>query len=230
MMGHRRVAPRRDENEEAPEFWVAYSDLLVSLLMVFALLLFLALSSIQRGVRVAADHEDAVNQALDKGRETLEGTGTVVRLDSATNTLALDAEVLFAYGSSRLRPQAAQAIHDITTRFIPEVLRNPAVDTMLHEIAIIGHTDTVGSYMSNLQLSQDRAYSVMQAMVYAADDKQASRLRKLLVASGRSKMEPVYLEGAISDSLSRRIEIQFRTRNDLLLKQIFEQTRGEARR
>lgn len=225
-----RSRPRSSpEAEEAPEFWIAYSDLLVSLLMVFALLLFLALSNIQREVQIAKDFGDAITKVLGRGQAALAGTGTGVRLDSASKAITLDSEVLFAFGSARLQPEALTTISDVATRFIPAVLADSAVEPMLQAIVIEGHTDTVGTYLSNLQLSQARAHSVMQAVILATEGKPYQpRLKQLLVASGRSKVDPVYRNGKIDPDLSRRIEIHFRTRDDELLNRIFEQVTGTA--
>ena len=223
-----RPAPS-SEGDEAAEFWVAYSDLLVSLLMVFALLLFLALSKIQREVQIARAVGESIMQVLGRGQEALAGTGTGVRLDSISKAITLDSEVLFGFGSARLQPEAAVTISDVATRFIPAVLADPAVEPMLQAIVIEGHTDTVGTYMDNLRLSQARAHSVMQSMIEATQGQPyEERLKQLLVASGRSEVEPDYHDGKIDAALSRRIEIHFRTRDDLLLNRIFEQVAGSG--
>ena len=216
--------------DEAPEFWVAYSDLLVSLMMVFALLLFLALSKIQHEVRLAQEVGESIAQVLRRGQEALEGTGTGIRLDSASKAITLDAEVLFKFGSATLQPQATVAISNVATKFIPAVLADSAVAPMLEAIVIEGHTDTVGTYLTNLQLSQARAHSVMEALIAAAENKPyEDRLKQLLVASGRSEVEPIRdPDGRINARLSRRIEIHFRTRDDILLNRIFEQVSGKV--
>lgn len=228
-MRSRARSQRAGEAEEAPEFWIAYSDLLVSLLMVFALLLFLALSKIQQEVRLAQEVGESITQVLLRGQEALEGTGTGIRLDSVSKAITLDAEVLFEFGSATLQPQAVATISDVATKFIPAVLADTAVAPMLEAIVIEGHTDTVGTYLLNLQLSQARAHSVMAAVITAASGQSyEDRLKQLLVASGRSKVKPVRdHDGRINPELSRRIEIHFRTRDDLLLNRIFEQVSGK---
>jgi chemotaxis protein MotB len=213
------------EGEETPDFWVAYSDLLVSLLMVFALLFFLALSKMQKDVETIQAVGGTIEEAITVAQESLEGTGTGIRVDSVTKAITLDAEVLFEYGSAELQPGAKQAIDDIATRFLPGVIANPAVDTMLQEISVIGHTDTVGSYMYNLQLSQARAYAVMRRMVETTyGQPYARRLRRLIVASGKSEVDPALDSVGNPDArASRRIEIRVRPRNDALLERIFSE-------
>lgn len=222
MIGRRRVR-RLEDTDDAPEYWIAYSDLMVSLLMVFALLLFLALARMQRVVEDAEVIVEGLSEAIKEASAGLRGSTGSIHFDPHTGALLLDAEVLFGYGSSNLRPEARRAVEDVALRYMPVVLKNPAVDTMLQEIVVEGHTDTIGSYMSNLQLSQARAYSVMKAMVESTyGTPHAPRLRELVVASGKSEIRPVRINGRIDQRRSRRIEIHFRTRNDVLLQRIFK--------
>lgn len=223
-----RVRASAHAEDEVPDYWITYSDLLVSLLMVFALLLFAALARVQQTASEVESVRDDLSGVLVAADSSLRGTGTRVSIDPETGVLTLDSEVLFAYGSAELRPSAAVAITDITERFIPTVLSNPAVDSMLQEIVVEGHTDTIGSYISNLSLSQARAYSVMRAMVEGSEGAPyAERLKDLIVASGKSEVRPVQLpDGSIDMARSRRIEIHFRMRNDELLRRVFEAVGG----
>jgi chemotaxis protein MotB len=218
--GH--VAPPHDE---VPEYWITYSDLMVSLVMVFALLLFLAMARVQHEITKAERVQaqvDSVVQGMSRGVE-----GLPIHVDTLTGALRLDSEVLFPFASAELRPEAATAVRRLATEHIPAILARPELDTMLQEIVIEGHTDTVASYLWNLRLSQERAYAVLNEMLAAADSLPiASRLRELLVASGRSEIQPVRVNGRIDDRLSRRIEIRFRTRDAALLRDIISSVRG----
>jgi chemotaxis protein MotB len=229
ILGKRRWG--RSEHDEIPEYWITYSDLMVSLLMVFALLLFLAMARVQTEVGRARELVAGNSRAVREAGEALRGSGRTIALDSASGTLTMNSELLFAYGSAVLRPEAQAQIAEIGTRFIPRLLDRASVDSMLQEIVIEGHTDTVGSYVSNLSLSQARALSVMSAMVEATGkSKHAARIRQLVSASGRSEMNPVYANGAIDDARSRRIEIHFRFRNDAILKRVLESAGTDIRR
>ena len=209
--------------DEAPEYWVTSSDLLVSLLMVFVLLLFLTLSKMQRNLVEVRRTLDANEQALNIAAEQLGDAGHDLHFDPKTQTLTMDAQVLFGYGSDKLRPEAQASINAIAQRFLPQLVKDSATNRQLQEIVVEGHTDTVGSYMSNLDLSQRRALSVMHALVSTELTPSAQRIRELITASGRSEVEPKYVNGVYSAELSRRIEIRIRFRNDELLKRLLEQ-------
>jgi chemotaxis protein MotB len=220
---------KTEEQDEVPEYWITYSDLMVSLLMTFALLLFLAMAKVQAEVKNAERIIRANRDAITVAGGDLASKGTGVVLDSATGTLIMNSELLFGYGSAQLKPQAMGQIRDIATDFLPRLIKQPSVDSLLQEIVVEGHTDTVGTYLSNLQLSQQRAYSVMHALVESTYGMSyAPRLRDLIVASGKSEVRPVVVNGQIDAAKSRRIEIHLRFRDDAILKKIFESAKTES--
>jgi chemotaxis protein MotB len=217
------------EADHPPEYWITFSDLMVSLLMVFALLMFLALGKAQQEAREAKALVESNARAVREAGSALDQSGTAIVLDSSTGTLTMNSELLFAYGSAKLRPKADSLVRQVSVSLVPQLLRQPTVDSLLEEIVVEGHTDTVGSYMFNLKLSQDRAYSVMAAMLDAQKDPgMAARLRELIVASGKSESRPIHVGGNIDAPRSRRIEIHFRFRNDAILKRLIQETVSQA--
>ena len=80
-------------------------------------------------------------------------------VDPATGDIMLDSAVFFETGSSEIRQEGK----DLLDRFIPvylDVLMRDEYADYLGEIIIEGHTDSKGSYESNLKLSQNRALQV----------------------------------------------------------------------
>jgi chemotaxis protein MotB len=222
-----RRPARAPETDEVPEYWITYSDLMVSLLMAFALLLFVALARVQAEAKRAEGIVRANREAIQIAGRALEGTGMDFALDSATGTLTMNAEVLFAYGSAGLRPEAAEEIRKVATVFLPKLLEQKGADSLIREIVIEGHTDTIGTYMYNLKLSQDRAYSVMRAIVentYGTE--YGGKLRSLIVASGKSEVRPIIDGDSIDARRSRRIELHIRSRDDVILKEVLNAARS----
>lgn len=214
-------------HDEAPEYWVAYSDLLVSLLMVFALLLFLVLAQIDGRIKAAEAIFRANSAAVEAAMRGLGGPGSgSVDFDPKKQALAIRDEVLFASGSAALKPEAKVAMQKLATGFLADLVTRNGTTRRIESINVEGHTDTVGTYLYNLDLSQRRAQAVMQALVEATDDSTyAPQLRELLVASGRSKVEALRAveQRTYSADKARRIVLRVRFRNDELLEQLFSQ-------
>lgn len=219
------IQRRRHDHEldEVPEYWITYSDLMVSLLMTFALMLFLALGSVQKSTQEVKGIVDANTEAMRLAGEALQGTGHEIVLDTASGTITMSERVLFDRDSSRLKPEGQDAIRRFAVGRLPRLLKAQSLDAPLQEIAIEGHTDPSGSYLSNLRLSQERAFVVMQAIVAATDSlPEADQIRRVIVASGRSETHPIVVGGKVDAARSRRIEIHIRFKNEALLKRVIE--------
>ena len=108
-------------------------------------------------------------------------------VDPNTGDIMLDSAVFFETGSSEIRQEGK----DLLDRFIPvylDVLLREEYSAYLGEIIIEGHTDSKGSYESNLRLSQNRALQVALYCLHQPSLTAAQRqlLQKILTAKGRS--------------------------------------------
>lgn len=215
--------------DEVPNFWVAYSDLMASILMVFTLLLIVAMIHYASFIREKQHLLDAQEQKL-KTFHTLEQK-LIAQLESAhfdesvqvnpqTGVLQIESGVLFGEGEAQLRPEALAQLKKVFETYIAVVL-DKEFEPFIKNIDIVGHTNSRGNYLFNLQLSQQRALTVMQSLLTQAGP-QRPFLEKLVVASGRSFAEPV-LDGNGKEDLvaSRRIEIKFRLREGEMLRDIY---------
>ena len=154
--------------------------------------------------------------------EALNRANIKARVDPRTGSITLDASVLFDVGRYDLK-ESGKAVLD---EFLPvylSVLMSPENEANIAEIIIEGHTDTDGSYMSNLRLSQNRAYSVM---AYILDDNNRAitgtmkyRLRRIATANGRSFSNPILDEnGQVDKTASRRVEFKFRMQDEQMIE------------
>ena len=158
--------------------------------------------------------------------EALSGANVKAKVDEHTGSIALDASVMFDLGKSELREEG-KAVLD---RFLPVylgVLLEEDYRANISEIIIEGHTDSRGSYLDNLKLSQERALAVMS---YVLSDENAylseqmkQRLRGIGTCNGRSFSNLVYgADGAEDAEASRRVEFKFRLQDE----QMIESMRG----
>lgn len=162
-------------------------------------------------------------EVVESLQEEFDKTDLKVLVDAKTGTITFDSEVLFDYGRYELKPEGEAFLKEFLPRYF-HVLLNSEYRSYIGEIIIEGHTDTQGSYISNLELSQKRALAV--AAFCLADESNVlttmdiHELRALVTANGRSYSTPVYHEdGTINEKASRRVEVKFRLENEEMLKE-----------
>ena len=120
-------------------------------------------------------------------------------------------------GSSELKEGAKEALRSTLQSYFAVLLNNDEIRENLDQIIIEGHTDSDGGYLYNLELSQNRAFAVMDFINSWNKDE---RLQKYLIASGRSYTQPVMRRGVEDKDASRRIEIKFTLSNKEAMEEI----------
>ena len=142
-------------------------------------------------------------------------------VDPTTGDIMLDSAVFFETGKAEIRQEGKELLD----RFIPvylEVLMREEYAGYLGEIIIEGHTDSKGSYESNLKLSQDRAlqvalYCLRMPSLSAA---QKQQLQKILTAKGRSYADLIYVNGVEDPEASRRVEFKFSLKDSEMIEEM----------
>jgi chemotaxis protein MotB len=142
-------------------------------------------------------------------KETL---GNKIDIDRRNGALRLASNVLFDKGKSTLKDAAKAELAKAFNDYIGALVTNRAIRPHLERIVIEGHTDSDGTYLYNLKLSQQRALAVMNYLLTLPIARKYN-LQKYLVASGRAYMDPVIRNGHEDKEASRRIEIKFQLKN-----------------
>lgn len=142
---------------------------------------------------------------------------TNITLDSNTGAIVLPSEVLFDTNSFTLKAHAKENLKAILTQYFDNILKDENILNSIENIVIEGHTDSAGSYIYNLDLSQKRAYAVMSFIHSFYKD---PRLQKLLMASGRSYSDVIIKDGKEDKEASRRIEIRFNINTNNALEKV----------
>ena len=142
-------------------------------------------------------------------------------VDPNTGDIMLDSAVFFETGKASIRQEGK----DLLDRFIPvylDVLLRDEYSDYLGEIIIEGHTDSKGSYESNLKLSQDRA---LQVALYclkmpSLSTAQKMQLQKILTAKGRSYADLILVDGVEDPEASRRVEFKFSLKDSEMIEEM----------
>ncbi|MBR0409201.1 MAG: OmpA family protein [Clostridia bacterium] len=143
-------------------------------------------------------------------------------VDKTTGDIVLESTVFFDSNSSNIKDEG----RELLARFLPVylgVLTRPEYADYVGEIVIEGHTDTAGSYLTNLRLSQNRALSVAEYCLQlpSLSRLQITQLQNLLTAKGRSYSDPIYkADGTVDMDASRRVEFKFRLKDAEMIEEM----------
>jgi chemotaxis protein MotB len=148
-----------------------------------------------------------------------EALGNRIKLDKS-GALRISSNILFDKDKAVLKDEAKKELEEVFTRYIMTLVVNPKIKSHLDKIIIEGHTDSDGGFLYNLNLSQARAYSVMNFLLSLKLAKDYD-IKKYILASGRSYLDPILDENGKEDKdASRRIEIKFLLKNDKAMQEI----------
>lgn len=215
---------RRKKHSEETSYWITFSDLMSSLLIVFLLVSVFMLLDYKK----EAESAEAIANELKESRTQLEKFtainddiikkikeefGDAVYIDD-TGTLTLQSDLLFDMGKSSLKPEGKEFIRTTMPRYFEILLGDVEIKENIATIFIEGYTDDQGDYQFGLDLSHDRALSVYTfiyndpAFASYKDD-----LKDYITLTGRS--ETGYVERLPGESddewrkRNRRVEIKF---------------------
>lgn len=172
------------------------------------------------------------SEIIESLRDELRGAGLDAVVDRNTGAIGFSGSVLFDTGRNELKDSGKLLLN----RFIPIYLRtlmSGEYQEYIGEIIIEGHTDTSGSYLSNLKLSQERALTVatyclggeMTGITLA--EKQL--LQDIMTVNGRSYSDPVYnADHTVNMEASRRVVFKFRMKDAEMIDQMSTILEGQG--
>ena len=143
-------------------------------------------------------------------------------VDHDTGDILLDSAVFFETNSSNIKDSGEKLLRQFLPVYL-SVLLQPQYADYVGEIIIEGHTDTAGSYITNLKLSQDRALNVATFCLEmpSLSRAQTAKLQELMTAKGRSYSDPVYnSDGTVNMDASRRVEFKFRLKDAEMINEM----------
>ena len=149
-----------------------------------------------------------------------------IKVDEQTGAITMDSSILFEYNRDELKETGAGFLSEFLPRYT-KILMDPKYREYVSEIIIEGHTDTVGDYLFNLDLSQKRAYSVAAYCMSSASstltESERQALQEVLTSSGKSFSNPVLnADGSVNMEASRRVEILFRLKDEEMIREMIE--------
>ncbi len=166
------------------------------------------------------------SELIEALRNEFEHSSLSIAVDEKTGAITMDSNILFEYNKSALKAGGKDFLGEFMPRDL-KILLSPKYKKYVSEIVIEGHTDTDGDYLSNLELSQQRAYSVADYCVSKNSDfltdREKEELKDVLSTVGKSFSEPILKpNGSVDMDASRRVEILFRLRDEEMIREMME--------
>ncbi|WP_352419013.1 OmpA family protein [Proteiniborus sp.] len=236
--------PNQHDEESTTDYWISYSDMMSSLLLMFILFLTVSIFNFNdtsfklekqsqvlevQGKELMTQKEKINSiigvrkQIINALRDEFKNSKLKIDIDPQTGAITFSSGVFFDSSESSLKESGKKYLNE----FIPlyfGVLLNEKNRDYISEIIIEGHTDTNGTYMYNLSLSQERAFEVTKYILGEegcsfSDNKE--ELRRILTANGRSFSNPIFdKNGNVDMDRSRRVEFKFRLKDDEMIDEM----------
>jgi len=172
------------------------------------------------------DLTNVKNKIIEKLNGEFEKENLKIIMDKTTGVIQLDEKILFDYGKDQLKKQGKTYLQRFIPLYADLLLSDESIRNQLEQIIIEGHTDEDGSYLYNLGLSQRRALNVVE-FIFSTDMPDFDNkedLKNYITANGRSFIKAIRNEdGTINADKSRRVEFQFKLKDDEVLQTIREQ-------
>ena len=168
-------------------------------------------------------------QIVSELSSALTASGLKATVDPNSGDITLDSAVFFETASYTIKADGQAMLDQFLPVYLSVLLQDKYKD-YLGQIIIEGHTDTVGEYFMNLELSQNRALSVAKycLQMRSLTEEQREMLRSILTAQGRSYADPIYnADGTVNMEQSRRVEFKFSLRDAEMIEEMNRILQGQ---
>ncbi len=224
-----RHHPEIEESENT--FALSIGDLMAALLLIFVLLLASTLLKLQdefENKSQVAERYTAIKENLYK-ELMIEFKDDLAKWNAEIDAEKLvvrfkEPDMLFETAEYELKDVFETILKDFFPRYI-NVLIRPEFKENIEEIRIEGHTDNVGDYYTNMELSQDRTRSVLSFVLDSIQLDAQTQLwvKENLTANGLSYSKPIADNNDSSGRrLNRRVEFRIRTNAEKQIDEILK--------
>ncbi len=191
---------------EKSSFWPLFTDMLSTVVMVVLLLLFsVSKASESIDLEIVKGIEDSMTEIFNDANVEVD-----VDVDNITGKITLGSNMMFDTDKYELKEEAKEMLKIIIPDYVNTLYSK--YGDYIGKVLVEGHTDDVGEYLYNLELSQKRAYSVVEYILSdeIGDYEYKDELREDIIAIGRSKAELIYYDnGEVDRDSSRRVELSY---------------------
>lgn len=225
----KKYLKKNNENNDSVNYWLSIGDLMAGILIIFILLFVFQIHNLNNSLREKeADIEELTavkNKIIAKLKGEFEKEDMRILIDPISGAIILDDKILFDVDEYKLKKKGKDFLNVFIPKYINILLGNKEIKDEISQIILEGHTDDLGSYIYNLNLSQMRAFEVIR---YIYEDMpyfpEKEDLKNYITANGRSETQLIYTKnGNIDREKSRRVVFKFKLKEEELIEKIRNQ-------
>lgn len=229
------VLRRRKKEDEEGNYWLTLSDVMTSLMIIFLLLFvykILDFNNTIKNYNSALASKEAKIQELSSVRTKIverlvNQFGDAIKIDKNTGAIQLKSEILFDPDKSELKPEGKVFLASFIPKYLNVLLGDKEIKENLSRIIVEGHTDDDGEYIYNLELSQNRALSVVKYILEdKANESYRNDIEKFFCGIGRSKSDLIIKDNVVQKLDSRRVEFKFQLKDEDTIKSILNEIKN----
>ena len=238
----RRKKSESIESDQNP-FALSTGDMMSGLMFIFVLLLAALMLQIQRQSEKTQNQIEDYNRIKQEmyvdlkkefGKDTLKWNA---KIDSAKLSIRFQKQsALFDYGKIELKNDFKDILNDFFPRYM-KLITKEEYRNNIEEIRIEGHTDSRGSYESNMELSQGRTRSILNYCLNIMPDTTiytdsvpttlADWAKLRITANGLSSSHLIFNQDKTENfELSRRVEFRIRTNAESKMEEILKRLKS----
>lgn len=226
MFGLKTARAGRAKDEAEKPFWISFSDLMTSLMVLFLVTMAASLISVTKGIRKETDFKEArrseisaCQNALDELKQEFTSRGIAVERAEESYTLNFGRQALFNHDSHSLDPQQGVRVRQVVKEVISQANGSKACQHWLKQIIVEGFaSEKDGSYLYNLNLSYLRSQRILCVLL---DAKPADALN----ISDRQQVAQLFMAGGssfnrsgskqLTEEQQRRVELRLEFKGQL---------------
>jgi outer membrane protein OmpA-like peptidoglycan-associated protein len=208
--------------EENAGVYLSISDLMSSLLMIFAMLFVTTQSQLESKIKEAdalkiqiQKYKKAVDELPIRILNALEGKmggQGLFTVDKETGDVSIGDRILFDSGSATLKPEGKKFLVKFIPVYSEVIFSNDLFDRQITRVVVEGHTSSNGMEKNNMELSLRRALAVSNYIsssdfVFPTKD----RFKQKILASGRGEIES---KQKIDEPSDRKVVFRFQFRRE----------------
>lgn len=232
-----KFLPQKREN-----YWISLSDIMTTLMVIFMFIAITYIRQIQaeneNRNRILLEFEQSnvalYNALVEEFHNDFQEEKWHAEIGEDLSIRFLNEDVLFDYNSVELKTEFQRILEDFFPRYV-RILLNDQYREKIAEVRIEGHTDSVGSYMYNVDLSQRRTANVLDFLFYGHNSLYASLsrdyqelLRYWFTTTGFSYGRTLDNQGELTlisknpedSDRSRRVEFRIVTKSEEVINQM----------